>query len=494
MLIHKAASDFTQKELQELGIQGFCFDSHEAKSGDLFCCLPGVHTDGHKYIDMARKNGVKHFLVNDSGHETSDEIYILVPDTRRAMAILASIFYGAPSAKMKVIGVTGTDGKSTTTYLIQQLLEATGHPCGMMSTINFKIGPQMEENLLRQSTPEAPQIEQSLAQMYAHGMDYAIVEATSHGLSDKTARLSQIHFLAAVFTNVTIEHLEFHQTLEQYRNDKANLFRQLKIYHPDDGFGVINGQSPHRQLYEDACAPVSYHLYGVPGQGVWASNIVPKTAGTHFTLCCEQGEQELFLPLPGGFNVENALAAVLCVSKLLACSPLDLIPHMERLKGAPGRMVVMMSQPFTVIVDYAHTPGSFEKILPQIKETTLGRLIVLFGSGGERNLEKRPMQGELADRYADVIFLTDEDPRLEDSQKILRDIAVGVQNKREGKDLFLISSRRDAMKQALVLAQPGDTVMFLGKGHESCVIIGEEKTPWNEEHVTGDLLKELGYI
>lgn len=493
MLINKPVQDFTRRELQELGIKGFVFDSHEAKVGDLFCCLPGLHTDGHRYIDTARQRGVKHFLVHDASYEKPDEIHILVSDTRRSMAILASIFYDVPSRDLTVIGVTGTDGKSTTTYLIQQLLEAMGHPSGMMSTINFKTGEDMLENLLRQSTPEAPQVEESLDKMRSNGLSYAVVEATSHGLSDKTSRLSHIHFRAAVFTNVTIEHLEFHQTIEQYRNDKANLFRQLAIYHPHDGFGVVNGQSPHAKLYIEACGKLPCYLYGVEGQAVWARDIQSQTAGTRFTLCCTDGEKSVFLPLPGSFNVENVLAAVLCVSKLLSCSPLDLISHIEKLKGAPGRMVVLMSQSFTVIVDYAHTPGAFEKILPQVKSTTSGRLIVLFGSGGERNLEKRPMQGELADRYADVIFLTDEDPRLEDSQKILRDIAAGVRNKIEGKNLFLISSRREAMKQALMMVQPGDTVMFLGKGHESCIFIGEEKTPWNEEQVALDLLRELGY-
>ena len=493
MLIHKSAQDFTQQELQGLGIKGFCFDSHEAKEGDLFCCLPGVHTDGHKYIDQVRKMGIRHFLVNDASYERSDEIHILVSDTRRAMAILASVFYGVPSARLKVIGVTGTDGKSTTTYLIQQLLSAMGHPCGMMSTINFKTGDKMQENLLRQSTPEAPQMEQALDEMVKNGMRYAVVESTSHGLSDRTARLSQIHFLAAVFTNVTIEHLEFHQTIEQYRHDKANLFRQIGMHHPEDGFGVINAQSEHAALYQKACGDVSAYLYGVPGEDLWAENIRPQTSGTHFDLCCEEGKKSLFLPLPGEFNVENALAAVLCVAKLLKISPLDLVPHVQDLKGAPGRMVVVMNEPFTVIVDYAHTPGSFEKILPQVKSTTAGKLIVVFGSGGERNLEKRPMQGELADRYADIVVLTDEDPRLEDSQKILRDIAAGIKNKKEGENLFLISSRREAFAKAFSLAAPGDAVMLLGKGHESCIIIGNEKTPWNEEQVARDLLIELGH-
>ncbi len=493
MLIHKSARDFTQQELQSLGIGGFCFDHRQGQPGDLFCCLPGVHTDGHKYIDAARKTGIKHFLVNDASYEREDEIHILVSDTRRAMAVLSSIFYGVPSAHLKVIGVTGTDGKSTTTYLIQQLLSAMGHQCGMMSTINFKTGEKMQENLLRQSTPEAPQVEQALAQMLQNGMQYAVIEATSHGLSDRTSRLSQIQFLAAVFTNVTIEHLEFHQTIEQYRYDKANLFRQVAIHHAKDGFGVINGQSQHAALYQEACGHVPSYLYGLAGGDLWAENIKPETAGTYFDLCCKQGRENVFLPLPGEFNVENILAAVLCVSKLLNVSPLEFVPHIKNLKGAPGRMVVVMDEPFTVIVDYAHTPGAFEKILPQVKNTSEGRLIVVFGSGGERNLEKRPMQGSLADRYADIIVLTDEDPRLEDSQKILRDIAAGVKNKQEGENLFLISSRKEAFAKAFSLAQKGDTVMLLGKGHESCILIGNEKMPWNEEQVAHDVLIELGY-
>ncbi|MGL4525248.1 MAG: UDP-N-acetylmuramoyl-L-alanyl-D-glutamate--2,6-diaminopimelate ligase [Spirochaetia bacterium] len=492
MLIHKSVADFTTQELKELGIEGFSFDSREAQAGDLFCALPGVHTDGHHYLDMARKNGVKHFLISDSAYESPDGLYLLVADTRSAMAHLASIFYQTPSDRIKVIGVTGTDGKSTTSYLIQQLLEMSGHPCGLMSTINFKLGMQMQDNNLRQSTPEAPQIEQALDQMCRNGLEYAVVEATSHGLSDKTGRLSHIKFIAAAFTNVTIEHLEFHQTLEQYRADKANLFRQVDQFHREDGFGVINGQSEHAKIYLEACGQARAYQYGQIGQDLWAEETCAQTAGTHFLLCCKEGKEQIFVPLPGLFNVENVLCAVLCVSRLLRCSPLSLAQYIGQLKGPAGRMVVIQDQPYTVIVDYAHTPGSFEKILPQIKQTTEGKLIVLFGSGGERNLEKRPMQGQLADQYADIVILTDEDPRLESSKKILEEIATGIKNKKEGKDLFLISDRREAICHACALAEAGDTVMLLGKGHEGCIIVGEEKTPWDEEAVAREAVKLKG--
>lgn len=491
MVIMQEASSITGSQLKGWGIDKIVFDSREAGPRTLFCALPGLHTDGAAYIADAKKRGCRSFLINDAAQaeEGEDWLYLIVSDTRQAMAQLASALYNAPSRRLKTIGVTGTDGKSTTAALICQLLELNGAPAGLISTVSFKTGAQIQDNLLRQSTPEAPQIEEALAQMERNGLQYAVIEATSHGLSPRTGRLSRIHFAAGVFTNVTIEHLEFHKTLEQYRRDKAVLFEKVAQNAAQGAFGVVNALSEHADLFVEAGAPALMLRYGRPDGQLWAENLQPEAAGTRFDLCGPHGKAAAFLPIPGLFNVENALAALLCVSRLLGKEPLELAGALEKLSGPDGRMALVQSSPFTVIVDYAHTPGAFEKLLPQARQAAKGRLLALFGSGGERNKEKRPLQGRIAGRYADVIVLADEDPRLEPPMQILEEIASGIEGKTLGQDLFLIPNRKEAMAKLFSLAQAGDTALLLGKGHESCIITAGGKEPWNEASVARELLK-----
>jgi UDP-N-acetylmuramoyl-L-alanyl-D-glutamate--2,6-diaminopimelate ligase len=493
-------------------ILGLGYDSREARPGWLFAALEGLHTDGHRFTEQAVQNGAVAVLHGRPLQERRPGVaYVRVADPRRALSALADAFHGQPSRRLEVIGVTGTDGKSTTVFLIHQLLSALGQRAGFLSTVSFQAGGQLRPNSLRQSTPEAPEVHALLAQMADAGMGYAVLEATSHGLSARTARLADVRFQAAVCTNITHEHLEFHRTFEQYRSDKANLFRALDRPEkapagegePAAGrrFGVANADDPsHAYLAAQTRRPV--HLYGMrsaegaaqPGRlGLTAHDFAGDLEGSRFRLRWPGGQAEARTALPGQHNVENLLAACLAVHLLLGVPFSELAPLLPRLRAVPGRLqAVRAGQPFRVIVDYAHTPEAFARVLPFARAQTPGRLIAVFGSAGERDTGKRPLQGEVASRHCDLLVLTDEDPRGEDPRAILREIAAGCRLG-PGQELLLEPDRRKAIHEAIRRAQPGDAVLLLGKGHEGSILYSGGSLPWNEEEVAREALQALGY-
>jgi UDP-N-acetylmuramoyl-L-alanyl-D-glutamate--2,6-diaminopimelate ligase len=303
-------------------------------------------------------------------------------------------------------------------------------------------------------------------------------------------------FDAAVLTNVTHEHLEFHGSFEQYRSDKANLFRALS---PDavkevpcPRFAVVNAADPSAPYFQEA-SRVPVFLYG-PGGELVARSAREEVTGTAFRMGHDGQEAETRICVPGPFWVENALAAVLAVARLLQVPPLSLAPLLPRLRSVPGRMdYVDCGQPFAAIVDYAHTPGAFGRLFPWMRSHISGKLTAVFGSAGERDREKRPLQGRAAGAHCDTLVITDEDPRGEDSMEILEQIAAGCEGRTRGKDLFLISDRREAIRFALSRARPGDAVLLLGKGHEGSIIGPQGPAPWDERQETEAALRALGY-
>ena len=473
----------------DTNIQGLTYDSRRVEAGDLFAALPGLHTDGHRFIEQAIRNGAAAVLHQEELTSYEEGIaYLRVPDSRRSMSVLAAAFYDYPSRELSVIGVTGTDGKSTTVWLIHQLLDALGKSNGFISTVQMQTENRVIENPLRQSTPEAPDILRLLRRMADAGNRYAVIEATSHGLAAETGRLSAVQFTAGVCTNISHEHLEFHGSFERYRSDKANLFRAL----PENGFGVVNLNDPSNQyLADQSGAPVLRYGLKNPQADLWAEVTQSDLSGSLFTL--HHGGQELTtqLNLPGSYNIENLLAAALTVLRLNSLCLQDLAVAIPKLQGVPGRMEsIDRGQPFRVIVDYAHTPQSFAKLLPLVREHTGGRLVVVFGSAGERDLAKRPLQGELAARFCDIVILADEDPRGEEPTAILEQIAAGC---RKEVQLILIPNRREAISRAFTLAERGDTVLLLGKGHEKNIIYADGPIPWLEAKVARDILEQMGF-
>jgi UDP-N-acetylmuramoyl-L-alanyl-D-glutamate--2,6-diaminopimelate ligase len=301
-----------------------------------------------------------------------------------------------------------------------------------------------------------------------------------------------------VFTNVTLEHLEFHGTVENYRRDKSRLFEALTRGR-DGAFGVVNLDDPHHQLFIDAAGASPVHTYSLkdPGASLFVRSVTEEPDGLVLDLVWQGASATCRLNVPGRFNAENLCAALLGAASALTLggrttSPFDLVPLVGRLKAVKGRMSpVRLGQDFAVVVDYAHTPGAFEALLPAVKAVTPGRVIAVFGSGGERDREKRPLQGALADRWADLVVLTDEDPRLEDPDQILGDLAQGITGKREGEGYWKIRPRREAVRFALAAARKGDTVLLLGKGHEKTLVTAEGPGPWDEDAVARELLAEL---
>ncbi len=473
------------------------YDSRQVKKGSLFFALEGIHTDGHKFIDQAVQQGAAGIVHSQDPDQYIEGVsYIRVKNSRAALSPASAAFYDHPSRKMKVIGVTGTDGKSTTVSFIHQLLQMEGKKAGFLSTVQYQSGDSPSSNPYRQSTPEANIIHRMLREMADNGMEYAVLEATSHGLSEKNARLADVQFDAAVLTNVTHEHLEFHGTVEQYRLDKANLFKMIAEARSDDAFGVVNSDDQWSEIYMDAVGEKPVFLYSLKDKDadLWCSDYKSDDRGIAFSLHVPNGKNNTRLNMPGLFNVENAMAALLTVSELLEEDVLEMTEHLPRLVGVDGRMAPLTGDmPFSVMVDYAHTPGSFEKLLPLVRSDVKGRLILLFGSAGERDIEKRSEQGEIADDYGDIIILSDEDPRGDDPMDILNDIAEGITSKDLDDTLFLIPDRKEGMTKAVELAQEGDMILTLGKGHESSIIYEDGPRPWNERKMLIEVLAGAGY-
>lgn len=468
---------------RDAAITGIAYDSRAVSRGDLFVALPGVHVDGHRFIEAAVARGAAAVLCQYAPGAEPPVPHILVPDTRAAMADLAAALYGHPSERLDVVGVTGTDGKTTTSFLLHALLQGTGRPAGLISTVAFRVGDVEWENETRQTTPESPDVQRMLAEMVAAGVRYAVVESSSHALV--LERLRGCHIDQGVFTNLTSDHLEFHGTVESYREAKSRLFRRL-------GSRAKPGVAPYAILNRDdtnyeymraaSAAPViSYGRH--PDADVRALDAEVTAGGIRFRALTPRGEVALRSPLTGRFNVSNLLAALAFahaqgINLDAAAAALGAAP------GVPGRMRrVDAGQPFTVVVDYAHTADSLARVLDELRALATGRLIAVFGCAGERDRTKRPEMGRIAAERCDVMILTDEDPRLEDRLDIIEEIAIGARTAgaRDGESLRVRPDRREAIEMAMRLARPSDVVLLAGKGHESCIIMGTERLPWNEE-------------
>ncbi|MDR3138220.1 MAG: UDP-N-acetylmuramoyl-L-alanyl-D-glutamate--2,6-diaminopimelate ligase [Treponema sp.] len=503
-------------------VTGLEYDSRRVMPGDLYFALPGQHTDGHVFIPKAIRGGALVIVHQRELSQYQDGVvYIRVRDSRFAMSPVSHGFYDFPSSRLALIGVTGTEGKSTTVYLIYQLLCLAGKKAGFISTVQHGDGLMEYANPEHQTTPEATVIHKLLWDMQDNGAGYAVVEASSHGLSSRTNRLGDVIFDVGVMTNVTHEHLEFHGSWKQYRDDKANLFRSLdrdqmghiKVLKKKDGaggnsakpaavpsFGVVNADDPSAAYFAAVTKHKTY-TYSTRGADADLSlrSISSGLLGNWYeVLIRETGEQaDIRDQLPGAFNAGNVLASLLTVSVLLSIPVKKLIPLVTWLKPVRGRMTaIRQGQPFDVLVDYAHTPSSFETIFPPLRERADqggGRIISLFGSAGERDTKKRSEQGRIAGEWSDLVILTDEDPRGEKPEDILEEIARGCPGKKREEELFLIPDRPDAIRKAFSLARPGDLVLLLGKGHENSIIYAFRTKPYDEIREAEKALAEMGY-
>ena len=499
-------------------VYSLSYDSREVQPGAAFFALPGVHTDGSRFINAAIEKGAAAIIHEKELPSYRENIcYIQTRDVRAAMSAAASVFFDEPSKDMIIIGVTGTEGKTSTVHFIRQLLQLIGKKAGFFSTVSYSFGKEPIANPVHQTTPESVTVQERLARMRDNGCEYAVVEASSHGLSPRTARLLHVCFDTGVFMNVTQEHLEFHGTFEQYRYDKANLFRALDTYDHKKkngtalSFGVVNvedasaayfAQATGKPVFGFAVSERPEHIrFKNYAGGLYADTVEEHETGLTFTIHANvSGTQAVFSaasPVTGFFNVYNMLAALITVHRLTG-TPLDtLVPLLRQLSPVNGRMCrVEEGQDFEVLIDYAHTPSSFRMIMPSIRDRISakgGSVIAVFGSGGERDTVKRPQQGKIAAEYCDYIVLTDEDPRGEDPYELLEMIAAGCPQKKRDEELFIIPNRPAAIRKAFSLAQKNDIVLLLGKAHENSIIGKDGAIPYDEYTEAQKALREKDY-
>lgn len=472
------------------------FDSRQIKPGSLFVALRGSYTDGHRYLAEAVERGATALIVEEPLSDSAPITQVVVPDSRAALATVVAAFFGNPSHSLGVIGVTGTDGKTTTSYLINAMLEAVGYRTGLIGTVDIKIGSDWLGNPSRQTTPESLEIQRLLKQMVEARIDWAIVESTSHGLA--LHRLDHVAYDAAVLTNVTHEHLEFHGTFERYRAAKASLFERLSTRPPSSRpcLAVVNADDANAEHFVEAAGLAPVITYGLNRPAmVTADDLVYRPEATTGLLRTPRGSVPWRLALIGEFNVANALAAAALGVGLGL--PLDQIATgLSGLRGVPGRLErIDQGQPFLVVVDYAHTPESLAKMLRLLRPLTAGRLIAVFGSAGERDVTKRALQGRISAELADISVLTSEDPRFEDAAAIVAEIAAGAiaVGARVGETLFQEPDRQTAVHLAIGMARAGDTVLLAGKGHEQSIIVGADKLPWDDRLAARTALTTNGW-
>jgi UDP-N-acetylmuramoyl-L-alanyl-D-glutamate--2,6-diaminopimelate ligase len=439
-------------------------DSAAVRPGALFCCLVGRRADGHAYAPGAVQSGAVALLVDRALDVPPSVTQVLVPDTRAAMAPVAAAFHGHPSRRLAVVGVTGTNGKTTTTHLLQAVLEADGRPTAVIGTLSGT-----------RTTPESPELQARLAELAAGGARAVAMEVSSHALAQH--RADATWFEVAVFTNLSQDHLDFHGTLDDYFAAKASLFRAGRA-----GAAVVNADDPWgRRLLE--ITPLPTTTFSMAD----ATEVEVGVDGTTFGW---RGEP-VRLRLPGVANVANALAAA-AAARVLGVGATAVAKGLSAVSSVPGRYeAVDAGQPFTVLVDYAHTPAALEQALTGARAMSPSRRVVLvFGCGGERDAGKRPLMGDVATRLADRVVLTTDNPRGEDPAAIVEAVRGGAARPEV---LVVEPDRRAAIALALADAGPDDVVVIAGKGHESTQVVGDRALPFDDREVARDLLRALGW-
>jgi UDP-N-acetylmuramoyl-L-alanyl-D-glutamate--2,6-diaminopimelate ligase len=504
MILQQLLADLTDFRLRgslSVAITGLACDSRRVQEGSLFVAYPGVHVDGHRFIPHALEHGAA-AVVGERlweacfPQDAQDVPYVQVSDARAALAYLAASWYGHPGRKMTVIGVTGTDGKTTTVNLIESILSAAGYKTGMISTVNALVGDRYSDTGLHVTTPDALQSQDLLAQMADAGTEVAILEATSEGLAQH--RVTAAEFDVAVVTNITHEHLNYHGSWAQYCADKARLFRALSLSWQKPGVpkvAVLNAEDASFPYLQPIPADVQIS-YALDAQAdVTATDIRVSDGQATFTVLAQRGKLDISTALIERFNVYNILAAV-CVGLALDVPDAALQEGVAALKGVIGRMErIDEGQDFVAIVDFAHTPNALLRVLETLCTQTAGRVIVVFGCAGLRDVYKRDMMGRVAGELADITVITAEDPRTEDLDAIIEQIAQGCEAKgaREGTSYYRVPDRAEAISFAVNLAQPGDIVVAAGKGHERSMCFGSMEYPWSDHRaMRAALLERLG--
>jgi UDP-N-acetylmuramoyl-L-alanyl-D-glutamate--2,6-diaminopimelate ligase len=467
-------------------VTGLTADSRRVVRGDAFVAVPGFKQDARRFVPEAVGRGAALVVTEGEPLPEVRVAQVLVPSARRALAALAGAYWQHPSRALTLVGITGTNGKTTTSYLVDALLRARGGATGILGTIQYVVGEEVRP--AGQTTPEALEIEAMLAAMRARGVRGVAMEVSSHALA--LSRVDALAFDVAVFTNLTQDHLDFHGTLDEYGRAKRRLFELLAASPKSRRTAVING--------DDAAGPrmvagldVDTLTYGLgPDNRVRATDWTSTLDGVRMRVSTPAGPLALASPLIGEHNVMNLLAAV-GVGLALQQAPDAIARALGGVQTVPGRFEqVRAGQPFLVVVDYAHTPDALERVLTTARKLTSGRLGVVFGCGGDRDRTKRPIMGEIAARLADHAWITSDNPRSEDPDAIVAEVAAGAARVRQGAQHACLADREAAITAALAWARSGDTLVIAGKGHETYQIVGSEVLPFDDRDVARRLLSE----
>jgi UDP-N-acetylmuramoyl-L-alanyl-D-glutamate--2,6-diaminopimelate ligase len=500
-LLLRALANYEIENFRDVDIASITSDSRHVSPGALFVAYPGLNVDATKFIPDAIARGAVAIIAETVPLFTVHCPLITVPNARFALAHLSAAWNDFPARKLRIIGITGTDGKTTTARLIASILSAAGHQVGTITTIGATIGDQEIDTGFHTTTPDAPDIQRYLAQMVDAGMQYAIIEATSEGLAQH--RLDAVDFDIAVVTNITHEHLYFHKTWENYRDAKAMLFRSLatSFRKPRTAkVAVLNADDNERGVFDylqqiSADEQIVYsttkeqraqtEAVGHPSSVlrlISARDIQHSPRGLQFTIVTPHGELDITSPLIGRYNVSNILAAI--GAGMARRIPFDAMREgIANLHDVVGRMQVMQSEPFSVIVDFAHTPNALRVAIKTARELSRHRVIVVFGCAGLRDVPKRAMMGEIAGQLADKVIITAEDPRTESLAAINSEIILGLckAGRAEHEDYFVVDDRGEAITMAVKMATAGDVVIVCGKGHERSMCFGTTEYPWSDQ-------------
>lgn len=459
---------------ETIEIQEVRYDSRAVQPGDLFVAIRGFAVDGHQYIKSALARGAAAIVCEEIPVDCAEEPFILVENSRAALADLSANYFGHPADDMTMIGVTGTNGKTTTTYLLKHILERKGYRVGLIGTNQNMIGSIVLET--ERTTPESYELQALFARMRDAGCTHVIMEASSHSLV--LDRVRGIPFAVGAFTNLTQDHLDFHKTMENYRRAKAKLFQMCRK-------GVINlDDHAAKAMLQDAACPCLTFACENDGADLLASNLLFRADGVTFTVRCRDEEVDGKLNIPGHFSVENALTA-LGIALQLDISLSDATRALATAQGVKGRVeVVPTPTDYTVLIDYAHSPDGVQNVLRTVRGFATGRVIALFGCGGDRDKTKRPKMGAIAAQLADFCIVTSDNPRTEDPNEIIANILAGMP--KDSSAIQVIPDRTEAIHWALAQAQKDDIIILMGKGHETYQEINRRKYHMDEREIVAD--------
>ncbi len=460
-------------------ITGITCDSRRVMPGNMFVAVRGERTDGHRFVDAAIDRGASAVVLESDGSFRRVVTRIKVSDARRSMAQASAQFYNHPSQSLKVVGITGTNGKTTTAFMVRAIMETAGLPCGLLGTVQYQIGQRVIP--ASRTTPESVEIQEMMSQMLRAGCGGVSMEVSSHALDQ--SRVAEVDFDVAIFTNLSQDHLDYHGTMENYFEAKVKLFSALGTVRKA-GRAVVNADNAYgRELIKRLGGDHAVVTYGVKSAAVVrAADVRVSAEGSYFVVHTPQGSIPMSLPLIGRYNVSNALAAI--SASLALDIDLETIEEaLAKFRPVPGRVErISTKEEPAVFVDYAHTADALRNVLVTLSELTRGRLIVVFGCGGDRDKGKRKPMGQAAAELADFSILTSDNPRTEDPREILRQIEEGFWSSTVRR-YQVIEDRREAIERALDIARPGDTVLIAGKGHEAYQEFADTVVPFNDRLV-----------